>query len=385
MQKWSDGKLTLQRARFGAKPAFRESVRGPLEQCELRTGFAPMTLILGIESSCDETAAALVTCDREILAHRLQGQEAEHRPYGGVVPEIAARAHVEALVPLIEAALADAGKTLPDVDAIAATAGPGLIGGVMVGLVTAKALCHAVGKPLIAVNHLEGHALSPRLADPALAFPYLLLLVSGGHCQLLMVRGVGQYQRLATTIDDAAGEAFDKTAKLLGLGFPGGPAVEAAARRGDANAVRLPRPLLGSAEPHFSFAGLKSAVLRARDAGVDRAEDIAASFQQAVVDCLIDRTRKALGVADGATALVLAGGVAANQAVRGALEGLAAQHGLPFFAPPLWLCTDNAAMIGWAGIERFAAGLTDPLDVAARPRWPLDPQAETARGAGVKA
>lgn len=340
-------------------------------------------LILGLESSCDETAAALVTGDRQVLAHRLAGQEAAHRPYGGVVPEIAARAHVEALEPLIEAALVDAGVSLDRVDAIAATAGPGLIGGVMVGLVTGKALAHAVGKPLIAVNHLEGHALSPRLADADLAFPYLLLLVSGGHCQLLLVEGVGRYRRLATTIDDAAGEAFDKTAKLLGLGFPGGPAVERAAALGDPRAVPLPRPLLGSGEPHFSFAGLKSAVARA--VGQYRAEDIAASFQQAVVDCLIDRTRRALDRADGATALVVAGGVAANAAVRGALEALAADNGLRFVAPPLWLCTDNAAMIGWAGAERFVAGLSDPLDVPARARWPLDPSAEAVRGAGVKA
>ncbi len=344
-----------------------------------------MALILGIESSCDETAAALVTSDRQILAHRLAGQEAAHRPYGGVVPEIAARAHVEALAPLIEAALADAGKRLADVDAVAATAGPGLIGGVMVGLVTAKALAHAAGKPLIAVNHLEGHALSPRLADAGLAFPYLLLLVSGGHCQLLLVRGVGQYQRLATTIDDAAGEAFDKTAKLLGLGFPGGPAVEQAALAGDPRAVPLPRPLLGADEPHFSFAGLKSAVLRARDTASYRAEDIAASFQQAVVDCLIDRTRRALERTNAPTALVVAGGVAANGAIRAALADLAGDFGLPLVAPPLWLCTDNAAMIGWAGAERFALGLTDSMDFEARPRWPLDPAAEKARGAGVKA
>jgi len=344
-----------------------------------------MALILGLESSCDETAAALVTSDRRVLAHRLLGQEAEHRPYGGVVPEIAARAHVEALIPLVEGALADAGVTLADVDAIAATAGPGLIGGVMVGLVTGKALAHAVGKPLVAVNHLEGHALSPRLSDPDLDFPYLLLLVSGGHCQLLLVEGVGAYRRLATTIDDAAGEAFDKTAKLLGLGFPGGPAVERAAELGDPTAVPLPRPLKGSPEPHFSFAGLKSAVARARDAGTWSAEDIAASFQAAVVDCLIDRTTRALGRGDGVTSLVVAGGVAANRAVRTAMQGLATANGLRFVAPPLWLCTDNAAMIAWAGAERFAAGLTDPLDVAARPRWPLDPGAEAVRGAGVKA
>jgi N6-L-threonylcarbamoyladenine synthase len=344
-----------------------------------------MSLILGIESSCDETAAALVTSDRRILAHRLAGQEAAHRPYGGVVPEIAARAHVEILPTLIEAALAEAAVKLADVDAIAATAGPGLIGGVMVGLVTAKGLALAAGKPLVAVNHLEGHALSPMLSNPELAFPYLLLLVSGGHCQLLFVQGVGRYRRLATTIDDAAGEAFDKTAKLLGLGFPGGPAVERSAREGDARAVPLPRPLLGAVEPHFSFAGLKSAVVRAQASGLYAVPDLAASFQQAVVDCLVDRTGRAIEVADGATALVVAGGVAANQRVRDALGQLAAARGLPFIAPPLWLCTDNAAMIGWAGALRYEAGLIDGLDAPARARWPLDPDAEKARGAGVKA
>ena len=344
-----------------------------------------MSLILGIESSCDETAAALVTSDRQVLAHRLAGQESAHRPFGGVVPEIAARAHVEILPELIEGVLADAEIGLDEVDAIAATAGPGLIGGVMVGLVTAKGLALAAGKPLIALNHLEGHALSPMLSEPDLRFPYLLLLVSGGHCQLLFVKGVGQYRRLATTIDDAAGEAFDKTAKLLGLGFPGGPAVERAALSGDPGAVPLPRPLVRSAEPHFSFAGLKGAVLRARDSSRYAADDIAASFQQAVVDCLVDRTARALGEAPGATALVVAGGVAANGAVRAALTQLAAAHGLPFVAPPLWLCTDNAAMIAWAGALRYQAGLIDGLDAPARARWPLDPNAERARGAGVKA
>jgi len=344
-----------------------------------------MSLILGIESSCDETAVALVASDRRILAHRLAGQEAAHRPFGGVVPEIAARAHVEILPGLIEAVLAEAQVDLSEVDAIAATAGPGLIGGVMVGLVTAKGLALASGKPLVAVNHLEGHALSPMLSDPDLAFPYLLLLVSGGHCQLLLVEGVGRYRRLATTIDDAAGEAFDKSAKLLGLGFPGGPAVERAAKRGDSRAVPLPRPLLGSDEPHFSFAGLKSAVLRAKESGRYADSDIAASFQQAVVDCLVDRTARAIAASDGITALVVAGGVAANQAIRSALTDLSAAHGLPFVAPPLWLCTDNAAMIAWAGALRFDAGLTDGLDAPARARWPLDPDAEKARGAGVKA
>jgi N6-L-threonylcarbamoyladenine synthase len=344
-----------------------------------------MSLVLGIESSCDETAAALVASDRRILAHCLAGQEAAHTPFGGVVPEIAARAHVEILPDLIERALAEAGVELDEVDAIAATAGPGLVGGVMVGLVAAKGLALAAGKPLIAVNHLEGHALSPMLSKPGLAFPYLLLLVSGGHCQLLSVEGLGRYRRLATTIDDAAGEAFDKTAKLLGLGFPGGPAVERSAETGDAAAVPLPRPLLGSPEPHFSFAGLKSAVLRARESGRYRTEDIAASFQQAVVDSLVDRTRRALDRAPEATALVVAGGVAANAGIRAALAALAEDRGLPFVAPPLWLCTDNAAMIAWAGALRFDAGLTDPLDTPARARWPLDPDAEKVRGAGVKA
>ncbi|MBC2670679.1 tRNA (adenosine(37)-N6)-threonylcarbamoyltransferase complex transferase subunit TsaD [Novosphingobium piscinae] len=348
-----------------------------------------MMLVLGIESSCDETAAALVCADRTILAQRIASQDEAHRPYGGVVPEIAARAHADRIAPLIAATLGDAGLTLDAVDAIAATAGPGLIGGVMVGLVTAKALAMATDRPLLAINHLEGHALSPRLADPDLAFPYLLLLASGGHCQLLLVEGVGRYRRLGTTIDDALGEAFDKTAKVLGLGYPGGPAVERLARQGDAGRVPLPRPLLGTAEPHFSFAGLKSAVLRAREAGIHADADIAAAFQQAAIDCVIDRTRRALALAGPVGALVVAGGVAANQALRGALEALAAAAQLRFVAPPLALCTDNAAMIAWAGLERIAVqggpGAGDPLDVAARPRWPLDPAAAPVRGAGVKA
>ena len=375
-----------------------------------------MKVVLGIESSCDETAAALVRDDRTILAQRIASQEEEHRPYGGVVPEIAARAHAERLAPLIEATLADAGMTLDDVDAVAATAGPGLIGGVMVGLVTGKALAMASGKPLIAVNHLEGHALSPRLADATLGYPYLLLLVSGGHCQLLKVEGVGRYRRLGTTIDDALGEAFDKTAKILGLGYPGGPAVERLALEGNAKAVPLPRPLVGSAEPHFSFAGLKSAVMRAKQAqvglspatGSGRADvpdtgarpprpelvegqalytdaDIAASFQQAAIDCVLDRTSRAIAAAGEVTALVVAGGVAANKAIRTALEELAATSDLRFVAPPPALCTDNAAMIAWAGLERLALDEESPLDFAARPRWPLDPDAAPVRGAGVKA
>jgi len=344
-----------------------------------------MEIVLGIESSCDETAAALVRGDRMILAQRIASQDEAHRPYGGVVPEIAARAHADKLAPLIEAVLADAGMTLGEVDAVAATAGPGLIGGVMVGLVTGKALAMAADKPLIAINHLEGHALSPRLSNQELEFPYLLLLVSGGHCQLLMVEATGRYRRLATTIDDALGEAFDKTAKLLGLGYPGGPAVEKLALAGNPDAVPLPRPLLGSAEPHFSFAGLKSAVLRAKESGGHRDADIAASFQQAAVECLLDRTRRAIEATGPVNALVVAGGVAANKAVRAALEGLSEEYGLPFVAPPLALCTDNAAMIAWAGLERLKIGQSDPLDIAARPRWPLDPEAEAVRGAGVKA
>ncbi len=343
-----------------------------------------MALILGLESSCDDTAAALVTSDRRIVAQQVVSQNDAHQPFGGVVPEIAARAHVQILPGLVRRVLDSAGVRLAEVDAIAATAGPGLIGGVMVALLTAKGLALASGKPLIAVNHLEGHALSPRLVDPDLDFPYLLLLVSGGHCQLLEVCGAGAYRRLATTIDDAAGEAFDKAAKLLGLGYPGGPAIERLASEGDSSAVPLPRPLAGSPDPNFSFAGLKSAVQRAVASGSYSPADIAASFQQAVVDCLVDRTRLALQDSE-LPSLVVAGGVAANTAIRSALAKLAADSGRRFSVPPAWLCTDNAAMIAWAGAERLALGMTDDLSVPARARWPLDPDAEPVRGAGVKA
>jgi N6-L-threonylcarbamoyladenine synthase len=346
-----------------------------------------MGLVLGIESSCDETAAALVTSDRQIVAQQIASQDEAHAPFGGVVPEIAARAHAERLAPMIEAVLAEANVSLDDCDAIAATAGPGLIGGVMVGLVSAKALAMASNTPLIAINHLEGHALSPRLADSSLQFPYALLLVSGGHCQILRVEGVGQYRRIATTIDDALGEAFDKTAKILGLGFPGGPAVEKLASQGDASLVPLPRPMLGSKEPHFSFAGLKSAVLRAYQSGEHEPADIAASFQQAALDCVIDRLKKGLDAMEPVDNLVVAGGVAANKSVRSALETLAKDYGMGFSAPPPSLCTDNAAMIAWAGCERLAMAdfAPDALDCSARPRWPLDSEAEPVRGAGVKA
>ena len=342
-----------------------------------------MQTVLGIESSCDETAVALVAADRRIIAQRVASQDDAHRPYGGVVPEIAARAHAERIAPMVAEVMDEAGMELAGLSAIAATAGPGLIGGVMVGLVSAKALAMAGDVPLIAINHLEGHALSPRLVDAELEFPYLLLLVSGGHCQILRCEGVGEYRRLATTIDDAVGEAFDKTAKILGLGFPGGPAVEKLAREGDPEAVPLPRPLVGGKEPHFSFAGLKSAVLRAKDGGRYSNANIAASFQQAAIDCLTDRLERAIANDGHAPALVVAGGVAANASVRAALEALAAKHAMRFVAPPPKLCTDNAAMIAWAGCERL--GQSDPLDYKARPRWPLDPEAEPARGAGVKA
>ena len=343
-----------------------------------------MALILGLESSCDDTAAALVTSDRRILAQSVVSQNEAHRPFGGVVPEIAARAHVQILPDLIRRVLREAKVEIDEVDTVAATAGPGLIGGVMVALLTAKGLAIAANKPLVAVNHLEGHALSPRLIDPDLEFPYLLLLVSGGHCQILEVLEVGSYRRLATTIDDAAGEAFDKAAKLLGLPYPGGPGIEDLARSGSPEAVPLPRPLVGSPEPHFSFAGLKSAVQRTVESGRYEPSDVAASFQQAIVDCLVDRTRLALERSDART-LVVAGGVAANQAIRSALEALASANGRNFRVPPAWLCTDNAAMIAWAGAERFERGMIDDLAAPARARWPLDPDAEAVRGAGVKA
>jgi N6-L-threonylcarbamoyladenine synthase len=355
-------------------------------------------LVLGIETSCDETACAVVRDAAEpagrIVSHSLFSQLREHAPYGGVVPEIASRAHIEHLDGLIADSLSAAGAALADLDAIAATAGPGLIGGVMVGLTTAKALAYAANKPLIAVNHLEGHALSVRLSDDV-AFPYLLLLVSGGHCQFIVVEGVGQYRRLGTTIDDAAGEAFDKTAKLLGLGYPGGPAIERLAKQGDAARFGLPRPLWRKPGCDFSFSGLKTAVRLALEScgpnpsGQDKA-DLAASFQQAVLDIVLDRARNAVAMFDavhGAAgkSFVVAGGVAANAALREGLVALAQKHGLRFTAPPPRLCTDNGAMIAWAGLERLRLGMTDTLEAPARARWPLDPQAEAKPFAGAKA
>ncbi len=330
-------------------------------------------LVLGIETSCDETAAALVTDKREICANVVLSQVDQHAPYGGIVPEIAARSHIEHL------------------DGVAATAGPGLIGAVMVGLMTGKAVAAVHDLPLAAVNHLEGHALSARLSDAELQFPYLLLLVSGGHCQFLAVAGVARYRRLGTTIDDAAGEAFDKAAKLLGLGYPGGPAIERAARDGDGARFDLPRPLKGRKGCDFSFSGLKTALLhkvRAFEDGLDDATraDLAASFQEAVADVVIDRGQNAirqfLTAHPGGRSLVAAGGVAANSLLRRRLKSLAAENGLILAVPPQALCTDNAAMIAWAGIERLGLGLEDGLDAVPRARWPLDANAKPPPGAG---
>jgi len=373
---------------------------GPLPRGRLfrarRARISNRMRILGIETSCDETAAAVVTeagtGAARILAHTVRAQLAEHAPYGGVVPEIAARAHLDHLDDVIRATLGEAGLGLGDLDGVAATAGPGLIGGVMVGATTAKALSLVTGLPFMAVNHLEAHALTVRLTDEV-PFPYLLLLISGGHCQLLIVEGVGRYVRLGTTIDDAVGEAFDKTAKLLGLGHPGGPAVERAAATGDASRFALPRPMVGRPGCDFSFSGLKTAVRQAR-AGLapddtEAVHDLAAAFQQAVAESLADRCRRAVQLFTerhpAGRHLVVAGGVAANGAIRAALTAVAGQADLELAAPPAALCTDNGAMVAWAGLERLRLGLVDPLDFAARPRWPLDLAAPKAAFAGVKA
>jgi N6-L-threonylcarbamoyladenine synthase len=351
----------------------------------------PLT-VLGIESSCDDTAAAILRADcagAKILSSVVLGQAELHAAFGGVVPEIAARAHVEKLDHAVEAALAEAGVGLGDLDAIAVTAGPGLIGGVLSGVMLAKGLAAATGLPLLGINHLAGHALTPRLTD-GLDFPYLMLLVSGGHCQFLRVEGAETFTRLGGTIDDAPGEAFDKTAKLLGLPQPGGPAVEAEARAGDPSRFAFPRPLLDRPGCDLSFSGLKTALLRARDALVaekggltrtDRA-DLCASFQAAVADVLVDKSAHALAASPGLTGFAVAGGVAANATLRARLEQIASAAGTRFLAPPLALCTDNAAMIAWAGIERFRLGRRDDLDLVARPRWPLDPTAPALLGTG---
>jgi len=351
----------------------------------MRAAAKPLT-VLGIETSCDETAASVVRGlppgPGQILSNVVLGQAAAHRPYGGVVPEIAARAHVEVLDGVIAQALDDAHLTLADVDAVAATAGPGLIGGVMVGLVSAKGLALAAGKPLIAVNHLEAHALSARLSA-GLEFPFLLLLISGGHCQLMAAEAVGRYRLYGATIDDAVGEAFDKTAKLLGLPYPGGPQIEDLARMGRAGTFALPRPMIGREGADFSFSGLKTAVRQVvSDRGPldERAKAcLAADFQAAVVDVLVDRIASAMrsfrtefGVVDGEPTLVAAGGVAANKAIRAALQTTCIQEGFTLAMPPIALCTDNGAMVAWAGLERFAGGSNDPLDSPPRARWPLE-------------
>jgi N6-L-threonylcarbamoyladenine synthase len=343
--------------------------------------------VLGLESSCDETAAAVLRADGTILAEAVLSQLREHSPYGGVVPEIAARAHLEHLPRLAAQVMAEAGLGFADLAGIAATSGPGLIGGLIVGASLGKGIALAHKLPFVAVNHLEAHALTatlPGLVPGGARFPYLLLLISGGHCQCVAVEAVGRYRRLGTTLDDAVGEAFDKSAKLLGLPWPGGPALERLAAAGDPTRFALPRPLLGRPGCDFSFSGLKTAVANvvARLPGgapteTDKA-DLAAGFQAAAAAVLADRAGHALAMLPGATALVVAGGVAANAVVRHALGAAAARHGLPLVAPPLRLCTDNAVMVAWAGLERLRLGLTDALGHAPRPRWPLEELARAA-------
>lgn len=347
-------------------------------------------IFLGIESSCDDTAAAVVTEGRRILSNVVSSQTDLHEAFGGVVPEIAARAHAERLDLAVEQALAEAGLGLEAISGVAVTAGPGLIGGVMAGVMCAKGIAAGAGLPLVGVNHLAGHALTPRLTD-GIAFPYLMLLVSGGHCQFLRVDGAEDFTRLGGTIDDAPGEAFDKLAKLLALPQPGGPSVEAAAREGDGSRFPLPRPLLDRPGCDMSFSGLKTAALRQRDALIadqgglrerDRA-DLCAAFQTAVAEVLAEKARRALALSP-VPVLAVAGGVAANAQIRAALEEVAARAGARFLAPPLRLCTDNGAMIAWAGIERFRLGARDGMDLAARPRWPLDRSAAPMLGSGKK-
>jgi N6-L-threonylcarbamoyladenine synthase len=352
-------------------------------------------IVLGIETSCDETAAAVVERTGEgggrILSDIVLSQIDDHAAFGGVVPEIAARAHVEALDGVVGLALSEASLSFSDLDGIAATAGPGLIGGLLVGLTTGKAIALATGKPIVGVNHLEGHALTARLTD-RLEFPYLLLLVSGGHTQFLAVEGVGAYKRLGTTIDDALGEAFDKAAKLLGLPYPGGPSVEKAAQAGSPDRFALPRPLLDRAEPDFSFSGLKTALRMAAETVAPLTErdvaDLCASFQAAVIEVVADRAARAMrlfrGMHRDPRVLVVAGGVAANAAIRAALLDTAGKQDFRLVTPPPRLCTDNGAMIAWAGAERLALGYADLFDVPARPRWPLDELARPKLGSGAK-
>lgn len=360
---------------------------GQLHAAQSEDGAA--TLCLGIESSCDETSAAIVDSNRNILAHIIYSQIPEHQKYGGVVPELAARAHILAIDEVVRQTLRAAGKTIADIDVVAATAGPGLIGGVLVGWMAATGIAQSTGKPLVAVNHLEGHALVPRLcaasaggdaSGNSVDFPYLLMLASGGHCQILLVRGVGRYELIGQTLDDSAGEAFDKVAKMLGLGYPGGPIVDKRARDGDAAAFKFPRPLCDKPGCDFSFSGIKTAARTFLDkvtAPYDDKyiNDFCASFQASVVDCIVNRLTHAL--ADGRVksaapkTLVVAGGVAKNSAIRSAMEKLARAHGMVFAAPPMNLCTDNGAMIAWAGLENYRVGRVVREPIAPRPRWPL--------------
>lgn len=350
------------------------------------------TLCLGIESSCDETSAAIVDSNRNILAHIIYSQIPEHQKYGGVVPELAARAHILAIEDVVRQTLDKAGKSIDDIDdidVIAATAGPGLIGGVLVGWMAATGIAQVTGKPLVAVNHLEGHALVPRLCatvadgsngNNCVDFPYLLMLASGGHCQILLVRGVGKYELIGQTLDDSAGEAFDKVAKMLGLGYPGGPIVDKRAQSGNPRAFTFPRPLCDKPGCDFSFSGIKTAArtllgraeMPLSDTYID---DFCASFQASVVDCIINRLGNALRDervrAAAPKTLVVAGGVAKNSAIRAAMEKLAQKNKMVFAAPPLNLCTDNGAMIAWAGLENFAVGNIVTTPIAPRPRWPL--------------
>ena len=357
-----------------------DAIRENSGATELGTGM----IVLGIETSCDETAAAIVARDGDgrgrILADVVLSQIEQHAAYGGVVPEIAARAHIDVLDRVVERAMAEAGLDFADLDGIAATAGPGLIGGVIVGLMTGKAIASVANRPFVAVNHLEGHALTARLSD-AVPFPYLLLLVSGGHTEIVKVSGVGRYERWGATIDDALGEAFDKTAKLLGLPYPGGPAVERAALSGDPARFALPRPLIDRDDLNFSLSGLKTAVRleaeKVAPLGDDDVADVCASFQAAISDVLAKKVGAALDryraeLSPGAPLrLVVAGGVAANEALRTVLDVVARDRGAELVAPPLRLCTDNGAMIAWAGAERLALGIADGLDTAPRARWPL--------------
>ncbi len=383
--------------RSSDRPACLDSA--PVVAAQTHTGkpgpMAQPLIFLGIESSCDDTAAALVRDDGTILASVVADQTTLHARFGGVVPEIAARAHTEKLDFAVEAALSEAGLSLSEVDAVAVTAGPGLIGGVLSGVMLARGVAAGLRKPLIGVNHLAGHALTPRLTD-GLAFPYLMLLVSGGHCQFLIVKSPIEYVRLGGTIDDAPGEAFDKTARILGLAQPGGPVIETEARKGDPSRFAFPRPLLNRPDCNMSFSGLKTAVLRARDELVaegggltlqDRA-DIAAGFQAAIADVLAAKSRRAIAeyleLRPARPVMAVAGGVAANMAIRSGLETVSAETGVQFVAPPLRLCTDNAAMIAWAGIELHRIEDRGLVPLIARPRWPLDASAPTLLGAGKK-